>query len=186
MTEATVLFIQGGGAGAYEEDHRLVEDLSSRLERGNIIYPKMPDEDNPDYDSWKSAIAEELTGISGGVLLVAHSVGAFIVLKYLLENEPNQHITGLFFIATPFVGAGGWELDMALDAAAYKRPLPAPVFFYHGTADEIVPFEHLALYEAAIPQAVFRKIDGRGHQLDNNLAEVAGDINIIFEKNDKR
>ncbi|MCK7559505.1 alpha/beta hydrolase [Chitinophaga sedimenti] len=142
MTEATVLFIQGGGAGAYEEDHRLVEDLSSRLERGNIIYPKMPDEDNPDYDSWKSAIAEELTGISGGVLLVAHSVGAFIVLKYLLENEPNRHITGLFFIATPFVGAGGWELDMALDAAAYKRPLPAPVFFYHGTADEIVPFEH--------------------------------------------
>jgi hypothetical protein len=39
-----------------------------------------------------------------------------------------------------------------------------------------VPFGHLSLYEAILPRATFRKIDGRGHQFRNDLKEVAADL----------
>jgi pimeloyl-ACP methyl ester carboxylesterase len=57
-----------------------------------------------------------------------------------------------------------------------KLPTEAPIFFYHGTNDEIVPFSHLALYAKKLPHAIIRKIVGRGHQLNNDLSEVVQDI----------
>jgi hypothetical protein len=47
---------------------------------------------------------------------------------------------------------------------------------YIGTDDEMVSLEHASLYQRAIPQAVVRRLDGRDHQLNNDLSEVAADI----------
>jgi len=176
--KATILFIQGGGEGAYAIDHKLVENLEQSLEgTGRIVYPKMPDEDDPDYERWKVIIDSELGKITGKVILAGHSIGSFLLLKYVLNNKVDSHVAGLFFIATPFVGADGWEYEeMAIQPALYSTPLPAPMYFYHGTDDETVPFAHLLLYEKKFPQATFRKIKDRGHQLDNDLSEVAKDI----------
>jgi len=49
-----------------------------------------------------------------------------------------------------------------------------------GEVATIVPFAHLSLYEKTFPQATFYKIVGRGHQLDNDLAEVAADIRRLI------
>ena len=42
--------------------------------------------------------------------------------------------------------------------------------------DDVVPFEYFRLYKALLPQATFREYDGREHQFDNDLTEVAKDI----------
>lgn len=65
---------------------------------------------------------------------------------------------------------------MPADAAS-KLAGNWPLFFYHSRDDEVVPFEHLALYGAKLPRAAIRALDGRGHQFRNDLAEVATDIN---------
>jgi hypothetical protein len=39
-----------------------------------------------------------------------------------------------------------------------------------------VPFAHLAMFAESIPQATIREFDGRRHQFNNDLSEVAGDI----------
>ncbi len=39
-----------------------------------------------------------------------------------------------------------------------------------------MPFAHLALYTGALPDATVREFDGRGHQFNNDLSEVAADI----------
>ena len=49
------------------------------------------------------------------------------------------------------------------------------LLFVHG-GGELVPFGHLALYAEKLPQARFREFDGRGHQFDDDLSEVAHDI----------
>jgi pimeloyl-ACP methyl ester carboxylesterase len=54
-----------------------------------------------------------------------------------------------------------------------------PLFFYHCRDDETVPFDHLALYKKAVPQAAVREIDAGGHQLNNDLALVAEDIKTL-------
>jgi hypothetical protein len=40
----------------------------------------------------------------------------------------------------------------------------------------VVPFAHLALYRQKLPQARVRELVGRGHQLDDDLSEVARDL----------
>ena len=53
------------------------------------------------------------------------------------------------------------------------------MFFYHSRDDEWVPFAQLALYAEKVPHARFREFDGRGHQFDDDLREVAHDIQSL-------
>ena len=179
MKKPVILFIQGGGEGAYEADKQLALNLQNALGKTyNINYPKMPDENDPAYHLWKVKIDQELKKIESKVILTGHSVGGYLLLKYLSEEKIDKHIEGIFLISIPFLGEGGWKYeDMILDKDfASKLPPGTPIFFYHSTNDEIVPFSHLALYAKELPQATIRKIAGRGHQLNNDLTEIVRDI----------
>src|SRR3712207_368247 len=109
---------------------------------------------------------------------LGHSVGAHVLLKYLSEEEVEKPVAGLFLVAAPYVGPGGWEVEEGAlrEDFASKLPEGLPVFLYHGREDEVVPLGHLALFEAKLPRATVRGFDGLGHQFDDDLSEVAGDI----------
>jgi len=171
-----VLFIHG--AGGYEEDKKMAANLRDVLGTAyEVRYPKMPDEDSPEYEAWKNQIAKELAAMDGEAILVGHSLGASVLLKYLSEERVEKPVAGLFLIATPYWRAEGWQLEYALqEDFASKLPEGLPVFFYHSRDDEWVPFDHLALYAENLPRATVREFDGRGHQFNNDLSEVARDI----------
>jgi len=176
----SVLFIHGAGQGAYEEDGLLVASLQSALGPGyEVRYPKMVNEEGPEYADWKPQIASELDALDGEVFLVGHSVGGSVLLKYLSDERVEKTIAGLFLIAAPYWGEDefwNWdEVELPHDVAARLANIPQ-INFYHSRDDEIVPFAHLALYAAKLPRATIRELDGRGHQLGNDLADVAGDI----------
>ena len=174
-----VLFVHGGGQGAYEEDKKLAASLRDVLGAAyDVRHPKMPDEDRPECEAWKGRIAKELAALDGEVILVGHSLGASILLKYLSEESLRKPVAGLFLIAPPYWGAEDWEVDeYALqEDFASKLPEGLPVFFYHSRDDEWVPFAHLALYAERLPRATIREFDGRRHQFDDDLSEVARDI----------
>ena len=90
-------------------------------------------------------------------------------------------LAGLFLIAAPFVGHGGWPSeDIApMDDIGARLPTALPIHLYHGRDDQTAPLAHVSLYVKAIPQAVIHRLDGRDHQLDNDLSEVAEDIRRI-------
>ncbi len=177
--KGTVLFVHGAGEGAHEADQELAASLQNALGSGyEVRSPKMPNEDSPEVEAWKDRISEELAAMDGAVFLVGHSAGAFVLLEYLSEEEPERPVAGAFLAATPYVGTGGWEVDeYALrEDFASKLPEGLPMFFYHGRDDEVVPFGHLALYKEKLPWATFSGFDGLGHQFDDDLSEVARDI----------
>lgn len=179
------LFIQGAGQGAYAADEKLVTSLRHLLgPEYDVHYPAMPHEDDADYETWKAQIARELPALNDPVLLLGHSVGASVLLKYLAEVAVEKAIAGIFLIATPFWGGDGWRYEgftrLALQAGfAAKLPKGAPIFLYHSRDDEVVPVAHLGLYAQRIPQATIRELDGRRHQLNNDLSEVAEDIKSL-------
>ena len=182
MKKPIILFVQGGGKDAYKEDKKLSLFLKDALKDLYIIkYPRMPAESDPDYENYSAKIDEELKKIDTKVILVGHSLGSCFLLKYLSEEKNDKDITGIFLIATPFWGDGGWQYEGFRLKNDFPSTLPAkiPIFFYHSTDDETVPFSHLALYAKKLPHAVIRKIDGRGHQLNNDLSEVAQDIRSL-------
>jgi predicted alpha/beta hydrolase family esterase len=174
-----VLFVHGGGQGAYEEDKKLVANLRDALGPAyDVRYPEMPDEDSPAYEAWKEQIAKELAALDGEVILVGHSLGASVLLKFLSEEEVEQPVAGIFLVAPPYWGAEDWEVsEYALqDSFASRLPNGLSVFLYHSRDDEVVPFAHLALYTERLAQATIHEFDGRGHQFNNDLSEVARDI----------
>jgi predicted alpha/beta hydrolase family esterase len=176
-----VLFLRGaGGEAAYAADGLLVGSLRKELGAGyEVRYPKMPFDDDVGYAGWKAEIAAEFSSLGDEVLLVAHSVGGSILLKYLVEERVEKRIAGLFLLATPFFGAdekwnyAGMKLPQDL---ARRLPAIPRICLYHNRDDETVPFAHLAFYAARLPQATTREHEGGGHQFRNGLAEVAEDI----------
>lgn len=174
-----ILFIQGGGRGAYDADEKLAMHLLTLLGSDyDVVYPRMPGEEKPDYEAWKDQIVKNLTTHAGEVILVGHSLGASFLLKYLSEEELTKPIEGLFLIASPYWGTRDWEVDeyMLSEDFASKLSRVQRLFFYHSRDDVWVPFDHLTMYAEKLPQAVIRELDGRGHQLNNDMSEVAQDI----------
>jgi pimeloyl-ACP methyl ester carboxylesterase len=178
MTAAQqVLFIQGGGAGAHDEwDGKLIKSLGRELGPGyEVRYPRMPDEGDPHYARWSTAIQRELADLDDGAVAVGHSVGAAILVHALAEQPPEKELASIVLIAAPFVGPGGWpgdEFELASDLGL-RLPSGVPVHVFHGLRDETAPPSHASLYARAIPQAQVRQLPGRDHQLNNDLSEVA-------------
>lgn len=175
-----VLFIHGAGEGAYEEDGLLAASLQDHLGPAwEVRYPRMQDEDSPEYADWKRQIASEMADLEGEVVLVGHSVGASVLIKHLSEERTGRPVAGLFLLAAPFWGSDGFwkwnEARLPEDAAARLAHIPR-IYLYHSRDDEIVPFAHLGQYAAALPRATVRELGERGHQFGNDLAEVAEDI----------
>jgi len=178
-----VLFIQGAGEGAYKADKKLAESLRSLLGSFyEVRYPVMQNEQDASYEVWAGQIKEELTKRKGPAVVVGHSVGGSVAIKFLMENVVENALAGLFLIATPFWGGdGGWTYDgyeelIIPKVADSKLSDDVPLFLYHSNDDEVVPFAHLALYARRFPAAKAREINGRGHQMNNDLREVADDI----------
>jgi predicted alpha/beta hydrolase family esterase len=175
-----VLFVHGAGEGAHACDSKLAMSLREKLGAGYVVhYPMMPDEANPDYGAWTRCIGEELARLGNDVVLAGHSIGASVLIRFLTAGALQQSVAGVFLIAAPFWHdheVWRWkEAELPVDAAD-MLPSGVPVFLYHGREDEIAPFSHLALYAKTFPQAIVRALDGRNHQLNDDLTEVADDI----------
>ncbi len=179
MATTSVLFIQGGGDGAFLEDAPLAESLRRALGSGyDVHFPQMPDEGDPNVESWKRQIAAELSRLRGKVVLVAHSIGGSILLRYLSEEKVETLIAGVYLLAAPSWDEDRWnyeDLRLPRDLADKLAQIPR-IFFYHCRDDETVPFAHLGLHGARLPKAVTRSFDGGGHQFGNDLTAVALDI----------
>jgi predicted alpha/beta hydrolase family esterase len=178
-----VLFIQGGGAGAHDDwDNKLVDSLRRELGPGyDVRYPRMPNEADPSYPTWKAALAEEIARLDDGAILIGHSIGGTILINALAEASPSRKLAGVFLIATPFIGAGGWPSEDIKPTADLGARLPpkTPIHLYHGSQDDTAPFVHADLYERAIPGAKVHRLHGRDHQLDDDLAEVAAGVRAL-------
>lgn len=178
-----LLFVQGGGEGTHDDwDEKLVESLRSGLGPNyEIRYPRMPNEDDPNYATWKAALENELAALNDGAILVGHSIGGTILIHALAEHPPGREFGAIFLIAAPFVGEGGWHSDDWEPQRELGRKLPrgVPIYLYHGLADDTAPPSHAELFARAVPQAHLCHLPGRDHQLNNDLSEVAAVVKSL-------
>jgi len=178
-----LLFVQGGGAGAHDEwDDKLVDSLRRELGPGyEIRYPRMPDEEDPGYASWKATLEKELAALDERAILVGHSIGGTMLINTIADQSKERRFGAVFLVAAPFVGDGGWssdELETPHDLGA-RLPQEVPVRIYHGLADETAPPSHARLYARAIPQARVHQLPGRDHQLNDDMREIAAAIKSL-------
>lgn len=177
-----ILFLQGGaGEDDHAADAKLVASLQKALgDNYELHYPLLPEEPLPDFGRMKQ-IDAALASMQGEVIVVAHSLGASMLLKYLSETDTDKPIAGIFLIATPFwEGDEDWKQGLKLkEDFAGRLPQDIPIFLYHTKNDEEVPFEHLGRYSKQLPKATVREIPHGGHQLNDDLSMVAKDIKAL-------
>ena len=178
-----VLFVQGGGEGVHDEwDNELVASLRRELGPNfQVRYPRMPNEDDPEYDAWKETLEKEFDALDDGAIVVGHSIGATILINALAERPPTRQFGAIMLIAAPFVGEGGWpseDIQLPIDLGA-RLPRGVPVYIYHGLQDETAPPSHVELYARAMPQASVLRLPDRDHQLNNDLKEIAATIKSL-------
>lgn len=169
------LFIHG--AGGYEDHQPLRVTLRDFLEaKYEIRYPKMPE--GFQTEKWYEQLETELAASDEKVILVGHSPGASLLVKYLSKTVVEQSVLGLFLLAPPYWGAAGWDVDEYMLEATVESTFPTelPVFVYHCRDDEIVSVVHRSQYEELLPQATTHVIESGGHQFNSDLSVVAHDI----------
>lgn len=177
-----VLFLHGGASEEdFAADAKLVDSLTQSLgESYEVHYPFLPEEPAPDMGR-KKQIEKEIHSIEASLILVAHSFGASMLLKYLSEKDNTKKIAGIFLIATPhWHGDEDWKQPFILKKNfAEKIPANVPVFLYHAEDDEEVPVDQMDFYRRSLPNATVRLIKNGGHQLNNDLSVVARDIQSL-------
>lgn len=179
-----VLFIQGGGEGGYEADAALVASLQAALGNTYVVdYPRIQTHEAlPDF-GWPKQIGELIQAKHDHVMLVAHSLGASMCLKYLLENNVEKVMAGIFLLATPFwSGTEDWVTGLKLKDDFAEALPKVPVYLYHCRDDEEIPVSHLAVYQKQIPNVTIRELETGGHQFNNDLTAVAHDLKSQLAK----
>jgi len=180
-----IFLIQGAGAGAYAVDKQLATSLSHSLgPQYEVHYPALPHEGDASYEEWKHHLEKELAPMQGPIVLVGHSVGASILIKWMSEMGAEKPLAGMFLLACPFWGGNGWcysgyEELMLPEGGATHLSKGRQIFLYHCRDDATVPFDHLALYAQILPEATVCERDEGGHQFNNDLSFVAEDIKSL-------
>ena len=172
-----VLVIHGAGEPRRRRGRVYWEPLlGNALGPGYRVHaPRMPRPTQPRYWTWARRI-DELIAKTRRPVLVGHSFGASVLLKLLAETVRRPAIAGLFLIATPFWGPDLAEFTLPPDFGARLRDV-SPLYLYHSRDDSEIPIEHLERYHRALPHAIVRLLDGRGHEFNQpQFPELADDI----------
>ena len=179
----TVLVIHGAGEPRRRQGKVYWEPLLGLdLGRGYVVRaPRMPRPAAPNYWAWARRIDDVMARLRKP-LLVGHSFGASVLLKYLSEAVRRPALAGLFLVATPFWGPDFPEFALAPDFGVRLRDV-SPLYLFHSRDDPEIPFEHLERYRRVLPHAIVRALDGRGHEFNQpEFPELAADIRRLEGK----
>jgi predicted alpha/beta hydrolase family esterase len=178
-----VLFIHSAGPQSGEQGSApFVKHLRQSLGSAfRVTCPAMPAPTKPSYERWQLELERLLPGDKSPPILVGHSLGGSVLLKYLSEHKPKVPAAGLFIVAAPYWGSAGWKVEEFVLRESFARSLPnsLKVYLYQSRDDEAVDIEHLSRYSKAIPQATVRILDGGGHTFKHGLLELAEDIQAL-------
>lgn len=177
-----VLFIHSAGPQGYHEgSDYLVTYLTNRLSNYKVLHPKMPDPEHPTYQSWKDMLMEEMANLEEGTILIGHSLGASVLLKYLAEEKRQKTVSGLFLIGAVYWGKEDWDVEEYVLPENFSSRLSdiPEIFFYHSKDDEVVPITHTRCFAKALPTAHVREFEKLGHLFGKGLPELVEDIKSI-------
>jgi predicted alpha/beta hydrolase family esterase len=176
-----ILFAHSGGpqGGPGEGSFDLVVYLRKSLgEQYQILFPLIEDPRTPTYEMWKALFQAQFETLTDPVMLIGHSLGGSMLLKYLSEERPKITVSGLFLVAIPQWSPDGWDVASFALSNNFEATLPplGRIFFYQGTGDPVVPIAHLAFYKAHFRQAVYRELAVSDHAFEKGLPLLLDDL----------
>ena len=150
----------------------LADDLGMNFE---VLFPKMPNGTNASYQEWKIWFERIIPLLGENVILIGHSLGGIFLAKYLSENSFPKKIKTTILVAPPYDDANGGEslkdfkLPTSLSRFAKQGGI---IYLIQSKDDPVVPFEQLAKYKKALPNAKILTFEDRGHFKQETFPEI--------------
>ncbi|MAZ40760.1 hypothetical protein CL654_01410 [bacterium] len=112
--------------------------MARELEKEGFVVevPQMPDPKHPDVPVWVSILSETVKNPDENTYFVGHSMGCFVILKYLESLNTNDSIGGVVCVGG-HLGRDKWP---ALNLEKIKRFAPQ-VFGIFSDNDYYIPLE---------------------------------------------
>lgn len=169
---SALVFVHGGGDGAYRYDQRIVERLQALLGPDRPLdFPFIRGLEALEFPAIASELGAVLRALPPGAIVIGHSLGGSAVLKLLVEGL-DPKLSHLFLLATPYEGADGEWGDSAFGIAAdFAKRLPRglPITIYHSDDDDMIPAASAEQYRQKLPGATVIVLHGYGHQFTGPL-----------------
>jgi hypothetical protein len=184
LIKKKIVFAHSGGSqskagqGSYDFVKSLRKELGSGFE---IQFPVIEKPEAPTYAMWKKMFDVELKKTKEPLIIIGHSLGGSMILKYLSEEKIKVNILGMFLVAIPYWGAGNWQADEFVLRKDFTSHLPpiARIQLYQSEDDAIVPFNHFKLYQRDLPAADYIRLPGQDHVFLNGLPELVKQIRAL-------
>ena len=178
-----ILFIHSAGhQNQVEGSTGLVNHLQKELgEEYQLIKPLMPEPENPRYKDWEEKLESVFKTLDNNLLIIGHSLGASVLLKFLSENMITNSIKAMFLISTPYWGKKDWKIEEFEFKESFPSMLPSieELFLYHSKHDQWVPYCHLEHFAQILPESKVRTLEGIEHEFFNGLPQLVKDIKNI-------
>jgi uncharacterized protein len=183
--KTTILFIHSAGSqeGRHEGSNDLLRQLQTGID-GDITWlaPHMPSADSPTYAAWKQALDEIRATLPTEVLLIGHSLGGSVLLKYLSEEAFAPRVLGMVLIATPYWGGQDWDVSEYELRKDFPTGLPVihGLYLYQSDDDDVVSPDHVNRYAEKLPMATVRTPAGMGHLFAKPCPALIRDIQALL------
>ncbi len=179
-----VLFVHSAGPqGSNQGSTGFVANIKKELQGDfQVIAPDFPEPENPRFDEWKEQLESSLDKLNEEIILIGHSLGGSVLVKYFSEEECRLPVRAIFSVAAPYWGKDDdwqkrdFQLSQDIDLTAKRWP---ELYFYHAKMDPIVPFHHVNLYEASFPEATVHPLEGDSHLFEEGIPSLVKDIKAL-------
>lgn len=122
-----------------------------------IIRPRMPLQDNAEYNDWKIHIERHIPYLRNNVILIGESLGGIFLAKYLSEHKFPKKILSTYLICPPFDNTltgedltNGFKLKSNLSLIEKNSK---NLYLLFSKDDDVVPISHAKKYERKLKNA---------------------------------
>lgn len=191
MPSTSLLIIHGGDA--YNSDQEFLDATlkypprfsdGSRRWKTNLItelnllydvhYPQFPCRVNAQYEIWEIVFNKilEMPEINDDIAIVAHSLGANFIQKYLGKHTISKKISQLHFISG-CIGEGNFtETDNWENISSQCND----IHIWHSTDDPVVDYSCALHYKDKLTESTLHKIEGRKHFSQEYFPELTAHL----------
>lgn len=132
-----------------------------------FIRPRMPCQDNANYNEWKILFERYLPLLKDNIILIGNSLGGIFLAKYLSENKFPRKILATFLVCPPYDNTipsedlvNGFKLksNLTLIQKNCKN-----LYLMFSNDDPIIPISHANKYSKKLDKANILVYNNRGH-----------------------
>ena len=132
-----------------------------------VLAPELPFSGEPELFEWLKAMEEQVGRLGPDDIILGHSLGAVMALRYLEAAEMTGTPRALIMVAAP------WTHKRADMRSFFMSEFDADVLMWkardfiivHSKDDELVPFDHAKNYKEILRGKLLAR-EGEGHYME--------------------